>query len=365
MARLPRVTQKIFASTSGANQVAQIGSLFAGTPNFTTDIAVAQALVNFTEGLFNICIGNNSPAIEDVNGIFLVLTQQLAYLMQAGVPEWDTGTTYYIGSVAQDGSGNQFVSLTNGNVGNALSDTTNWKGASGVLPIGSVIATFPNLTGAYVCAATTAADAQGYVKCNGQVISDASSPMNGQTIPNINNNVFLMGSTTAGSAGGSNNTTLTTTQLPSHTHGAGSFATSLSGTFAATGHVHNFAHTHVWGATNGSLQIFTRFASDTSSSSTTPSNNMFINTVTYTSGAASSVYDAAASVANQTYWTSGVAANAGGSGTGNSASTGTESSDASLSGSNSVSGTSSSTGSGTAYDSRPSFISSVYIMRIR
>ncbi len=64
------------------------------------------------------------------------------------------------------------------------------------------------------------------------------------------------------------------------------------------------------------------------------------------------------------YWTSGVASNAG-SGTGSSALTDGPSANASLGGSNSVTGTSASSGTGSAYDSRPLYISAVYLMRVK
>lgn len=75
---------------------------------------------------------------------------------------------------------------------------------TGLVPIGGVVATIPALAGAYACTATTAADDLGYVVCGGQVINDATSPLNGRTIPNINNDVFLKGHTTSNTAGGSN-----------------------------------------------------------------------------------------------------------------------------------------------------------------
>ena len=50
---------------------------------------------------------------------------QLAYLMQEGVPEWNADTTYYIGSIVNDGLGNCYRSLTDSNLNNALTDTTN------------------------------------------------------------------------------------------------------------------------------------------------------------------------------------------------------------------------------------------------
>ena len=86
---------------------------------------------------------------------------------------------------------------------------------TGLVPIGGVIATIPALAGSYSCTATTAADELGYVVCNGQVIADATSPLNGRTIPNINNDVFLKGHTTSNTAGGSNTHDHT---VPGHYH---------------------------------------------------------------------------------------------------------------------------------------------------
>lgn len=86
---------------------------------------------------------------------------------------------------------------------------------TGLVPIGGVVATIPALAGAYSCAATTEADDLGYVKCNGQVINDPTSPLNGLTIPNINDDVFLKGHTTSNSAGGSNTHDHT---VPGHYH---------------------------------------------------------------------------------------------------------------------------------------------------
>lgn len=67
---------------------------------------------------------------------------------------------------------------------------------SASLPIGTIqsyLKSYPN---------TPALDAS-WVECNGQVLSDASSVYNGQTIPNLNgNNYFLRGSATSGTSGG-------------------------------------------------------------------------------------------------------------------------------------------------------------------
>ena len=124
-----------------------------------------------------------------------------------------------------------------------LTDTSgneSWS-LGGLIPLGCAIASFPNLTGAYNCTATTAADSFGYVQCDGQTIADATSPMNGQVIPNINSRIFLMGSTTAGTASGGTNT-----RSFAHTHDTDSRLTDYSGTHTHTiaSHTHQFSHNH-------------------------------------------------------------------------------------------------------------------------
>ena len=89
----------------------------------------------------------------------------------------------------------------------------------GIIPVGGVIALMANLTGITDVTATTAADANGFVVCGGQTISDGTSPMDGVTIPNINNSVFLMGHSTAGTTGGNNTLNLSHSHtVNSHTH---------------------------------------------------------------------------------------------------------------------------------------------------
>lgn len=127
MAKLTRVLQKVFGSSAGANQRAQFGSLAAAAPAFTTDPLVIQSLSNYLDGWFAAVVGGNSPAIEDMNSLCFLYAYQLAYLMQAGTAEWDATTTYYKGSLANNGNGLTYASLTDANLGNALTDATNWK----------------------------------------------------------------------------------------------------------------------------------------------------------------------------------------------------------------------------------------------
>ncbi|MCO5281516.1 MAG: hypothetical protein M9931_10765 [Chitinophagales bacterium] len=70
-------------------------------------------------------------------------------------------------------------------------------------PIGSIMAWHKDLPGVPGLPSN-------WVECNGQTLSDAASPLNGQVIPNLNgNNYFLRGNTASGSIGGA----------ASHTHG--------------------------------------------------------------------------------------------------------------------------------------------------
>lgn len=111
--------------------MAEFGSYAASSPatysGSTITPAIVQTLANYLSGWFGAVVGSNSPAIEDMNAICYLYAYQLSYLFQLGIPEWDSGTAYYAGSICQDGNGNVYVSLTNANLNNALSSTTNWR----------------------------------------------------------------------------------------------------------------------------------------------------------------------------------------------------------------------------------------------
>lgn len=157
MAKITRKAAKIFGASAGANEIAEFGSLAAGSPVFTTDPDVIQTLSNYLEGWVAAVIGSNSPAIEDMNALCYLFAYQIAYTMQAGVPEYNSGTTYYIGSLVNSG-GILFVSRTDTNLGNPVTDSTKWTSPTFkglvtpttldqdlVVPAASTM-TWPNLT---------------------------------------------------------------------------------------------------------------------------------------------------------------------------------------------------------------------------
>lgn len=130
MANLTKMAQNIFGSTAGVDQISKFGSLAAGAETFTTDPAQAQSLSQWLDGWYSAVIGGNAPTIQDMNAAFFVITYQLAYLVQKGIPEWDAATTYYTGSFANV-AGVLYVSRTDSNLNNLVTDVTNWKKVGG------------------------------------------------------------------------------------------------------------------------------------------------------------------------------------------------------------------------------------------
>lgn len=99
MALLPRALQKIFGSTGAASEFGKIGSKAAGAPVTTKDLELMQTLSEYDLGLPAIVSDQGTsvlPYLEDINSLFFLTTSQIAYLFQAGIPEWDDETEYYL-----------------------------------------------------------------------------------------------------------------------------------------------------------------------------------------------------------------------------------------------------------------------------
>ncbi len=72
----------------------------------------------------------------------------------------------------------------------------------GDVPIGGIVAWAKSLSG-------VPSLAEGWVECDGSVLVDAQSSLNGQTIPDLNGGEFLRGASTSGGTGGSDTSTST------------------------------------------------------------------------------------------------------------------------------------------------------------
>ncbi len=153
MPKLPRVTSVLFGSTGPGTDFGQYGSKAAAAPQTQADygslaafIAGCQGLAAWVTGWASAAVGAAfNPYLEDENGAYKVFSYYINQLCERGIPDWDAGTTYYKGAAVQDpaGSGQQFYSLTDNNLNNALplgasNAQWQWNNAPQV-PVGTVL----------------------------------------------------------------------------------------------------------------------------------------------------------------------------------------------------------------------------------
>ena len=135
MAKITKEPQKIFCGgLTPTNNIAVFGSLKAGSPSYSGDPSTIQSAA-YSLGWADAVVANEAPALQDMNALFFNDSYQLSYIMQQGGSiEWDAATIYFIGSYANDGTGGIFVSLTDNNLNNALTDGTKWSRVAGSVP---------------------------------------------------------------------------------------------------------------------------------------------------------------------------------------------------------------------------------------
>lgn len=124
---LTRIHQKIFSENAANN--GQFGSLQAGTMVENPNIATLQALPAYQEGWSDAVIsGEELPSLEEFNGLHKIETEQLQYLLNKGIPEYSADAEYYIGDIQREVGGTKlYKSITDNNIGNALTDIANWQ----------------------------------------------------------------------------------------------------------------------------------------------------------------------------------------------------------------------------------------------
>jgi len=242
----------------------------------------------------------------------------------------------------------------------------------GIIPVGGVVALASNITG--VPSIPT-----GFSALDGSTISDGTSPMDGVTLPNINNSVFLAGSSTSGTTGGVNSYTLNESQIPSHTHtinhGHSDNFALVNATVANSTHTHNMAHAHQYINIPLSVSPYGMTTQSTIDDSVTKSHKG-VDAQLLESNLTDDVFSLAGSgisvnfiegFANDNWWTTGALSAP--SGSGSSATTGAvEGASTTITVTGSVttdSDSSGSIGSGSSIDNKPNFISTQYIVRIK
>lgn len=127
MARLVQKRTKIFAYVGATGVLSEFGSYAESDPTYSDDIDNLQSRNAWGDGFSSAVNSNNCPMIQDMNTLFYILTSQLVYLAQEGLPEWNSEKTYYIGSFIKEQDGRVFMSVVDDNLNNALTDTTKWK----------------------------------------------------------------------------------------------------------------------------------------------------------------------------------------------------------------------------------------------
>lgn len=128
MAILTRQTQKVFASSANADQIAVFGSMKTGTPVYSSDLATLQSNA-YLQGWSDAILNDKAPYLEEMNAVQYGLSYQIAYLLQEGIPAYDANTNYSATSIVKVINNNElelYHSLSDDNLGNALTDTNYW-----------------------------------------------------------------------------------------------------------------------------------------------------------------------------------------------------------------------------------------------
>lgn len=126
MPKITRKNQKVFGGQSSNN--GQFGSARLGTFVLDNDPDVIQSLPAWESGINAATVsGEKLPALEETQGIDYVITRQLAYIFQQGIPEYNADTIYFENClVIEEGTVKLYKSLIDNNSGNPLSDTLSW-----------------------------------------------------------------------------------------------------------------------------------------------------------------------------------------------------------------------------------------------
>ena len=192
--KIIRAVQKIFASAS--SDVITYGSDAASDIVHTLDVKVIQSLPAWLSGWRGALI-NYIASMQNQNAVNYVTTSQLAYLFQEGVPEYDADTTYYINSIVKkSGTTQLYKSITNDNIGNALTDTGNWAAGADIGTGTTTIIPFPDYTNGVSKDLNTVyqADTNGWIDISGGAVGSYSVQL---IVGTTNNPTLNIGGMTA------------------------------------------------------------------------------------------------------------------------------------------------------------------------
>ncbi len=201
--------------------------------------------------------------------------------------------------------------------------------AYGIVPVGGIIAIASNLTGAFPLP-TSGTSSRGWQVCDGAAV-EAGGTLSG-SVPTLDDNRFLQGSSSAGSSGGSNTSSITGTQNIDHRH--------------------TMAHTHQWIYRDSNGSMHSSLSSDPSRTSFNGGDTLVNQTFFSDQIAATSFMAVIASDGN--FYTTGAIDAA--TGTGSSAQTGTMTQNPTVNFSNA---------SMNGGNNRPNYLTTIFLIRIK
>lgn len=135
MAKIDRATQKIFGSNANSTAITQFGTAKNAEPTYITDgnVEDIQANPSFLTGWANSLEQDLAPFMQDSNALWYMITSQVAYLMQQGMPEYDAETEYPAGALCKDTDEyggiviyKALQDMLGNNVGHATNEKTYW-----------------------------------------------------------------------------------------------------------------------------------------------------------------------------------------------------------------------------------------------
>jgi len=122
---VPRKTAHIFAKNAANNDVTVFGSTLAQNTQYTDDIADIQNNA-FEIGWRDAVISNkNYPLLADMNGVQKTFSQQIAYILQHGLAQWDSATAYYTYDIVNV-NGVLYICTIDNNVNSNPTSLTGW-----------------------------------------------------------------------------------------------------------------------------------------------------------------------------------------------------------------------------------------------
>ena len=123
--KITRKTASIFGGslTAAPDGIEAFGTTANGGAVYTIDPAVIQN--NYWLEGWQGAAKNNYPVLEDLNAVDYVNSYQLAYLLQQGIAEWDSGTYYFINSICSY-NGEVYISTQNSNLNNNPSSSSGY-----------------------------------------------------------------------------------------------------------------------------------------------------------------------------------------------------------------------------------------------